>query len=295
MRNITMSTGLRAACGLVLFCGACSSDHSTGNGADWEAAASAQEARPVLVGNFEAPAARTLGEEAVQARVDSVRRALFRVRMLTAQEQAALRQDGNERQISRATQLGISRGEEVDELVRTGQLLRLPDTTVYWAVRDLRFSEPYVTPDVMVMLLEIGERFHARLDSLGVPPYRLEITSVLRTSEAQAALRRINRNASRGVSAHEFGTTIDIAYRRFSAPAIPQYLAFADPQVEVLHDSLMVEEAALRGTELQAVLGRVLREMRDEGKLLVMMERSQTVYHMTVARRFNRPAPAEAE
>jgi hypothetical protein len=34
------------------------------------------------------------------------------------------------------------------------------------------------------------------------------------------------------------------------------------------------------------VLGRVIAEMRNEGKLLVRMEIQQTVYHMTVARRF---------
>jgi hypothetical protein len=37
---------------------------------------------------------------------------------------------------------------------------------------------------------------------------------------------------------------------------------------------------------LQAALGRVLIRMREEGMLLVMMERQQAVYHTTVARRF---------
>ncbi len=37
---------------------------------------------------------------------------------------------------------------------------------------------------------------------------------------------------------------------------------------------------------LQAALGRVLITMRKEGMLLVMMERQQAVYHITVARRF---------
>jgi hypothetical protein len=53
-----------------------------------------------------------------------------------------------------------------------------------------------------------------------------------------------------------------------------------------MSDSLLVETARERGAEVQAALGRVLQEMQREGKLLVRMERSQTVYHITVARRF---------
>jgi hypothetical protein len=150
------------------------------------------------------------------------------------------------------------------------------------------------------MLVEIGERFQAQLDSLDLPPIRMVITSVLRSSEMQSKLRRSNSNAARGVSAHEFGTTLDVAYRRFAPPApsvdtvtygAPPQLG---PQIRMLQDSLFMETGKQRGAELQAVLGRVIQEMRAEGKLMVMMERSQTVYHMTVARRMQ-PRTALAE
>ena len=49
-------------------------------------------------------------------------------------------------------------------------------------------------------------------------------------------------------------------------------------------DSIMVKTASLRSAELQAVLGRVILEMREQGMLMVMMERQQTVYHTTVGR-----------
>ena len=125
----------------------------------------------------------------------------------------------------------------------------------------------------------------AKLDQLGVPRYRLDITSVLRTPEKQAALRRANRNASKIESAHEFGTTMDIAYRRFAPPADSTVLTLP-ADARMLSDSMMIETARLRGAELQAVLGRVLHEMKQEGKVMVMMERQQTVYHITVARKF---------
>jgi hypothetical protein len=219
---------------------------------------------------------------------DSIDRRLRRVRALTRDERARLQRDVNEVQIERARQLGV-RVVTVEPLAAAGHLVRLPDTTQHWVIRELDYSVPYVTPDAHAMLIEVAERFHARLDSAGVPRYRLDITSVLRTPEKQAELRRRNANASRVESAHEFGTTVDLAYRRFAPPAGPLPLephpSLAD-SARVLADSIVVETGRLRGAELQAVLGRVLHEMQDEGKVLVRMERRQTVYHITVARRF---------
>jgi hypothetical protein len=219
---------------------------------------------------------------------DSIDRRLRQVRALTREERARLQRDVNEIQIERARQLGV-RVVTVEPLAEAGRLVRLPDTTQHWILRDLDYSVPYVTPDAHEMLIEIGERFHARLDSAGVPRYRIDITSVLRTPEKQAELRRRNSNASRVESAHEFGTTVDLAYRRFAPPAGPLPLE-PHPSLaqaaRLLCDSIVVETGRLRGAELQAVLGRVLREMQEEGKVLVRMERRQTVYHITVARRF---------
>lgn len=196
-----------------------------------------------------------------------------------------LSRDVNAIQTARARRVGIPRGAAVDELVRSGQLVQLEDTTALWVLRELDYSVPYVTPATRALLLEIGRRFQQRLDSLGVPRYRIEITSVLRTPEAQSELRRRNANAAREVSAHEFGTTVDIAYRSYGAPG--QDTVAGVPlagELRAWTDSIMTETARARGAELQAVLGRILRELRAEGRVLVRMERRQTVYHITVAR-----------
>jgi hypothetical protein len=233
--------------------------------------------------------------------VDSINRLLIGIPNLTGTEQGALRRDVNAVQTATARRMGIARGADPERLLESGRLVQLADTTRYWVVRDLTHSDPYVTPDTERMLHELGERFHAALDSLNLPRYRMEVTSVLRSPKHQARLRRTNPNAASGVSAHEFGTTVDVAYRRFSPPAgsADDLLARAHPSQRhallALHDSLVAENARLRGTEMQAVLGRVVRQMREEGKLQVMMERQQTVYHMTVARRFpaREPVPVE--
>jgi hypothetical protein len=181
--------------------------------------------------------------------------------------------------------VGIPRGVSVEELTRTGRLVELDDTTEYWVLRELDYSVPYVTPATKTLLNEIGKRFHERLDSLGIPRFRIEITSVLRTPENQSALRKRNANAARDVSAHEFGTTVDLAYRKWGAPALDSIAGLPiTGELRVWSDSVMAATARERGAELQAVLGRVLKELRAEGRVLVRMERRQTVYHITTAR-----------
>jgi hypothetical protein len=228
----------------------------------------------------------------VRALADSVDHKLRRVKGLSLAERATLRRDVNAIQIERAKQLGVRVQSDLDALTRAGKLQRLIDNGPYWVVRELKYSVPYVTPDARDMLVQIGERFQARLDSLGLPHYRLDITSVLRTPENHAALRRVNRNASQIESAHEFGTTVDIAYRRFAPPAEEAPPATSEVLSQLgqqLADSLLTETAGSRSGELQAVLGRVLQDMQQEGSLMVRMERQQTVYHITVARPMSRP------
>jgi hypothetical protein len=222
---------------------------------------------------------------AIRASADTVDRKLRRVPNLSRRERRALLADVNDVQTTRARQVGIPRGGSVEQLTESGRLVRLPDTTAYWVLRELEYSVPYVTPAAAALLEEIGKRFQQRLDSLGIPRYRLEITSVLRTPENQSALRKRNANAAREVSAHEYGTTVDIAYRKWGPPEVDTIAGLpVSGELRIWSDSVMAETARKRGAELQAVLGRVLQQLRSEGRVLVRMERRQTVYHITTAR-----------
>jgi hypothetical protein len=203
---------------------------------------------------------------------------------LTAREVAELRQDVNAEQIATARRLGVRAGGEdaIAALARAGRLVALGDSTAYWVLRDMDHSVPYVTPDTRAMLVELGRRFHARLDRLGLPRYRMKVTSALRTDETQADLRRTNSYASRTVSAHEFGTTVDVSHERFAVPADAR--PASDPALEI--ERAMLEEVGKEHAKvLQAELGRAIAALRDEHALHVMMENMQPVYHMTVARR----------
>ncbi len=215
---------------------------------------------------------------------DSVGAAFGEVRRLRWREIWGLKRDRNATQIARAQSLGVRAADstQIARLVKEGKLVALGDSTPYWVLRKMTHSVPYVTPDTRALLEEVGRRFHARLDSAGLPHYRMKITSALRTDQTQAALRKTNPNASRTVSAHEFGTTVDVSHERFAVPAPSPGDALPARQME----AEMLEEIGKKNAKaLQALLGRTLIELRAEGALMVMMESNQPVYHFTVARR----------
>jgi hypothetical protein len=238
------------------------------------------------------PAAWTAADSAaaharIAAAADSLRAAFARVPVLAPREVAELRFDVNATQIAAARRLGrrVSDEAEMERLRRSGRLVALEDSTEHWIVRRMEHASPYLTPDAAAMLAELGRRFHARLDSAGLPRYRMRITSALRTDADQAALRRVNANASQIVSAHEFGTTVDVSHERFAVPAEPLAAGGAQPLPE-LEVEMLEEVGQEHSRVLQAELGRAIWQMRQEGALHVMMEDAQPVYHMTVARSF---------
>jgi hypothetical protein len=277
-----------AGVAMVLAAGGCAGGEPDGPGAD------AREPRVARASVAPAPPAppppmTAADSAAARARIaalgDSVRAAFARGRPLGAREIGNLRQDLNAEQVATAQELGIRAGSDARtrQLLREGKLVALGDSTAWWVLRDMDHSVPYVTPDARAMLMELGKRFHARLDRLGLPRYRMKVTSALRTDETQEDLRKINTYASRTTSSHEFGTTMDVSHERFAAPAPPNLRVAGAPEMEIEALEEMEKE---HGKVLQAELGRAIAEMRDAGALHVMMENQQPVYHMTVARRF---------
>ena len=259
-----------------------------------ETAAERRAERARVEAEVEARVASVLDRSlaAIRLRTDSLDDRLQPLPLLRPGEEAELRRFLNAAHLSRARLLGVRPlgPGALDSLVAEGRLVALEDSTRHWVVRELEHSEPWVVPATRDVLVRIGERFHARLDSLGLPPYRLEISSVLRTAEQQADLRGTNPNAAAGTSTHEYGTTVDIPYSAYAAPArpvvdpVPAEEAWLAPRVRPLVDAMTELVAARRSRELQAVLGRVLREVQAEGLVYVTLERQQPVYHVTVAR-----------
>ncbi len=216
-------------------------------------------------------------------------RTLSPLPVMTPAEEGALRRFRNAAHVQRAREAGLRVEDEatLHSLVDAGQLMQLADSTQHWIVRP-GTSPAYVVPEVPSLLGILGARFHERLSEMGLPAYRIEVTSALRTSQRQAELRATNRNAAAGVSSHEFGTTLDISYAAFAPPAnlppeategVPENLA---PYISRLADLAFESVSGRKSRELGRIFSQVLREAQAEGLVLVIYERQQTVYHVTV-------------
>jgi hypothetical protein len=219
--------------------------------------------------------------DAALARADEVEEALRPVSLLTPGQIGGLQRFRNAAQLRVARAQGVPQPVGSDarqRLIGEGRLVALRDTT-FWVVREMDYSEPLVTPATRDLLVDIGRRFHERLADLGVPPLRFEITSALRTAESQQRLRQSNPNAA-GESTHLYGTTVDITYASFRAPAEIDGVA-AGSDAERLHRMALDLAGGRMALELKAELGRVLRALQDEGRVMVTYERRQPVFHMT--------------
>lgn len=126
-------------------------------------------------------------------------------------------------------------------------------------VEPLNYSRPYLVPRAAAVLHEIGRRFNDSLAARGGGDYRIKVTSVLRTPESVARLRRHNKNAIDS-SVHQLATTFDISYANFAAFSSRTPRAMAD---------------------LKALLAEVLFAMREEGKIWVKYEKKQPCFHIS--------------
>ena len=257
--------------------------------AEREREAAVEAARAATMAEIERALSETV--DLADGLAGSADRILRPLPVMTPAEEAALRRFANAAHVARARALGVRVASEavMDSLLAAGRLIQLEDSTRHWIVRP-GTSPAHVVPHLRTLLEVLGGRFQERLAEMALPPYRIEITSALRTSERQARLRRTNANAAVGVSSHEFGTTVDLSYAAFAPPAdppngIPSSLPpeFA-PHLERIVDLALESVSARKSRELGAIFSEVLREAQAEGLALVIYERQQTVYHLTVAR-----------
>ena len=303
---------------LLLVLGGCAGDadaRADASGAPPDRAVPAAEPRQPPVAAMAEEAARDTvavdipvliarADSAIRIEVDRARRTLNTVGHLTARERRALRTYLNEDHVAMGRRLGVGPVRDramLAALVERGDLVVLDSATPFWVVREMDHSTPHVTPATRALLQEIGHRFQERLAERGLPAFRMEIASGLRTSAEQAALRRRNPNASRSVSSHQFGTTVDIAYNRFSpppdfAPVLqlldePDVPGWARPLLEARAAAAVDTLSMQRGRELKGVLGEVLHAVQREGKAIVIHERGQPVFHVTTARAAAAPPP----
>ena len=135
----------------------------------------------------------------------------------------------------------------------------------YYHIDPLYSSIPYLVPRAAVLLEDIGRAFFDSLYVKGVPLHQIIVTSILRSQDDVAKLRRRNGNATEN-SCHLYGTTFDISYVRYNTVEPPEGPA----------------RRPVRDDSLKFVLCEVLRDMREQGRCFIKYERKQSCFHMTV-------------
>ena len=234
-----------------------------------------------------------------EAALDSVASRFEAIDDLKTAQELQLRRYLNAEHVERARRLGVGSvdgSKAIGRLVEEGRLVRLPDTTEHFYLQEFDYSVPFVTPDAARLLTIIGERLHADLRAANLPLYRFNVSSLLRTGDNQRALRRINPNAARGVSAHEFGTTLDIVVHIYDYvpredDALPGTVyPEIDERLETMRRARYEALGMRYWRHLKGLLGRVLIDLQQEGLALVTFERQQPVFHITVARRIDEGA-----
>ena len=244
--------------------------------------------------------------EAQDAWVAQAEAAFESVPLLSDDEIALLRRSRNPRHVELAQELGVGPPDtraQADSLAARYGLVPVATDSLY-VVLPGRYSLPVLTPSAAASLDSVAARFRGRLAAAGLPPFRFSVSSVWRTGADQAALRGVNANAAAGRSSHEYGTTYDITYNptRYSPapdalpppprvdPRVPGFLEGSVRAALVREQAAALDRlAADYPSRLTAALGRVLIELEDEGVLVVVRERRQPVFHVTLARRLVTP------
>ena len=175
--------------------------------------------------------------------------------------------DLNDTQLEEARRTGIPTVEDREAAEQMKKrLVEITDGDLY-ILGDLTHSIPFLTPEAARLLERIGLNFRDSLAAKGLNPYKLVVTSVLRTEEDVRKLRKGTLNASEN-STHRFGTTFDLSYWRFVQ--VPELRGRAYEEV--------------RPEYLRATLSQVLKDLHDEKACFVKYEKKQACFHITVRR-----------
>ena len=176
--------------------------------------------------------------------------------------------DLNDAQLEVAQAIGVPPVADRDAAEHLkSKLVKLEDTDTY-VVDSLTHSIPYLIPSAKALLDRIGQTFQDSLVTHGLNPYKLVVTSVLRTEADVSALRKGNVNASEN-STHRYGTTFDLSYWHYVKIPELRGRPYEDVPPEYL----------------RAVLSQVLKDLHDEpGVCYIKYEKKQSCFHITVRR-----------
>ena len=163
--------------------------------------------------------------------------------------------DQNPRHLAMAQAIGVPPVASQEEARGMTDRLHLIADNERYAVDSLTHSIPYLVPGAARLLDTIGANFLDSLRCKGLNPNKVLVTSVLRTQQDVKKLRRRNVNAS-ARSAHCYGTTFDVSWKRF--------VKIEDPDGRPMQD--------VSPDTLKLVLAEVLRDLQHAKQCYVKYE-----------------------
>lgn len=172
--------------------------------------------------------------------------------------------DLNDKHLEVAKTVGIRPLEDREEAESMKEKLTHITDNEFYVVDSLTHSIPYLVPRASALLDTIGSNFVDSLAAKGLNPNQVIVTSVLRTQSDVKRLRRRNGNASAN-SAHCFGATFDVSWKRFKK--------VEDEDGRPLQD--------VGSDTLKLVLSEVLRDLRQAEKCYIKYELKQGCFHIT--------------
>ena len=172
--------------------------------------------------------------------------------------------DLNDKHLEAAKAVGIRPLEDREAAEDMKEKLTHIIDNEFYVVDSLTHSIPYLVPRASALLDTIGSNFLDSLAVKGLNPNQVIVTSVLRTQGDVKRLRRRNVNASAN-SAHCFGATFDVSWKRFKK--------VEDKDGRPLQD--------VGSDTLKLVLSEVLRDLRQAEKCYIKYELKQGCFHIT--------------
>ena len=170
--------------------------------------------------------------------------------------------DLNAAHLEAARKIGIEPVASREEAEHASRKMVEVRTNEYYEVEELTHSIPFLVPEAADLLEDIGRNFQDSLRNLNASLYKIKVTSVTRTVADVKKLRKRNTNSSLN-SAHQYGTTFDVSWARYTK---------VDEE-----DTLNIDR-----DRLKMVLAMVLRDLRRADRCYVKHERRQGCFHITV-------------
>ena len=172
--------------------------------------------------------------------------------------------DLNDTHMAAAKKIGVKPLQNRNAAEKLGDKVVEIKSGDLYQVDSLTHSIPFLVQKASALLDSIGTNFLDSLESKGLNPNQIIVTSVLRTQDDVKRLRRVNGNASAN-SVHMYGTTFDLSYKRF--------FKVEDPDGRPMQD--------VRADTLKLVLSEVLRDLKEKDMCYVKYELKQGCFHIT--------------